>query len=231
MAFTAILPHRPMARVDMTQHPYEVPIGVQVVGGTITWYIYTRKNKTSQAFRDEIYLAAALGHLKVPAHCEKYYRGSDSLHIKKMHRTETAELLAEETRDLNTLLNMNEEDLLKVEGIGDKTAKAIAEFFEDKENQEEIKLLLKYGVHPQKMKEKMSGHRFSGKTFVLTGTLSHYTRDEATALIKERGGHVAGSVSKNTDYVLVGEEPGSKYEKAKKLNIAILSEEQFRKMV
>jgi DNA ligase (NAD+) len=118
-----------------------------------------------------------------------------------------------------------------IEGIGEKTAKAIAEYLHDADNREEIKLLLKHGVEPQKLKKKMTGHAFSGKTFVLTGALANYSRDEAMALIKERGGSVSGSVSKNTDYVLVGDEPGSKYDKAKKLNIQLLSEDQFRKML
>jgi DNA ligase (NAD+) len=145
--------------------------------------------------------------------------------------TETADLLAEECGDLETLLKMKEEDFLKVEGIGEKTAHAVAEFFHDTDNREEIKRLLSHGVEPKRPKKKISGHPFSGKTFVLTGALAHFTRDEAAALIKERGGKVSGSVSKNTDYVLVGEEPGSKYDKAKELKITLLSEEQFRKMI
>lgn len=144
---------------------------------------------------------------------------------------ETAELLAEEAHDLDTLMEMREEDLLAIEGIGEKTAPAIVAFFKDKDNREEIKLLLAHGVHPQKMKKKIGGHPFSGKVFVLTGALQHFSRDEASALIKERGGKTSGSVSKNTDYVLVGDEPGSKYGKAKELGIQILSEEQFRKML
>lgn len=145
--------------------------------------------------------------------------------------TETAELLAEEAGDLDKLIEMSFEDLLAIEGIGEKTAKAIAAFFKDKDNREEIRLLLAHGVHPQKMKKKISGHPFSGKIFVLTGALQHYTRDEAMALIKERGGKTSGSVSKNTDFVLVGDEPGSKYDKAKELGIKILTEEQFKKML
>ncbi len=145
--------------------------------------------------------------------------------------TETAELLAEEAGDLDTLMEMSEEALLAIEGIGEKTAPAIVAFFKDKDNREEIRLLLAHGVHPQKMKKKISGHPFAGKVFVLTGTLPRLTRDEATALIKERGGKTSGSVSKNTDYVLVGEDPGSKYDKAKELGIKILSEEQFRKLL
>ncbi|MBS0625839.1 MAG: NAD-dependent DNA ligase LigA [Verrucomicrobia bacterium] len=146
--------------------------------------------------------------------------------------TETAELLAEEARDLDHLMHMSEEELLHIEGIGEKTASAIVEHFSDRANREEIRLLLDHGVTPQRQKrQKIAGHIFSGKTFVLTGALKHYTRDEAASLIKERGGKTAGSVSKNTDYVLVGEDPGSKYDKAKELKIDILSEEQFKKML
>jgi DNA ligase (NAD+) len=145
--------------------------------------------------------------------------------------TETAEILAEEAGDLETLMEMREEDLISIEGIGEKTAPAIVSYFKDKDNIEEIKLLLKHGIELQKRKKKVSGHAFSGKTFVLTGALTHYTRNEATSLIKERGGKVCSSVSKNTDYILVGDEPGSKYEKAKQLGIKTLSEEQFKKML
>jgi DNA ligase (NAD+) len=145
--------------------------------------------------------------------------------------TETADLLAEESGDLDTLLKMKEDDFLAIVGIGEKTAHAVAEFFRDPDHREEIKLLLAHGVQPKSPKKKLSGHAFSGKTFVLTGALTHYSRDEAASLIKERGGKVSGSVSKNTDYVLVGEEPGSKYDKAKELKITLLSEDQFRKML
>ena len=144
---------------------------------------------------------------------------------------ETAEALAEEAGDLETLLQMQEDELNAIEGIGDKTAQVIYTFLQDKGQREEIRLLLHAGVEPQKMKKKMSGHAFSGKTFVLTGALAQLSRDEAAALIKERGGKVSGSVSKKTDYVLVGDEPGSKYDKAKELGITILSEAQFQKML
>lgn len=146
--------------------------------------------------------------------------------------TETAELLAEEAGDLHKLMEMSEQQLVAIEGIGEKTAKAISAFFEDKDNREEIRLLLHHGVHPQNVKKKkIAGHDFAGKTFVLTGTLEKYSRDEATNLIKERGGKVSGSVSKNTDYVVVGEDPGSKYDKAKELGVKILSEAQFQKIL
>lgn len=144
---------------------------------------------------------------------------------------ETAELLAHEARDLDHLVSMKEEELLAIEGIGEKTAHAIVEHFRDEENREEIVLLLKGGVEPQKLKQKRIDHDFLGKTFVLTGSLQNFSRDEATSQIKERGGYVTGSVSKNTDYVVVGDEPGSKYEKAKKLGVPILTEEEFQKLL
>jgi len=145
---------------------------------------------------------------------------------------ETAEALAETMRDLDHIMSASEEELADVEGIGQKTAHAIWLFFQDAGHREEIGRLLKHGVKPQAMhKKKKVGHAFEGKTFVLTGSLTHFSRDEATDLIKERGGKVTGSVSKKTDYVLVGDEPGSKYDKAKELKVPILSEEEFKKMV
>ncbi len=145
--------------------------------------------------------------------------------------TETAEALAREARDINTLLQMGEAELNAIEGIGDKTAHAIFTFLQKKEVRQEIQRLLDHGVKPEKMKKKIEGHPLSGKTVVLTGTLTCFTRDEAIDLIKERGGKVSGSVSKKTDYVVVGEDPGSKYEKAKELHVEILSEKQFKEML
>lgn len=146
--------------------------------------------------------------------------------------TETAELLAEQAGDIETLMQMKEDDLLAIDGIGEKTAHAIADHFRNSEHVKEIKLLLAHKVVPQhSKKKKIAGHDFSGKTFVLTGALQEYSRDEASALIKERGGRIVGSVSKKTDYVLVGEDPGSKYDKAKELGISILSEKQFKSML
>lgn len=144
--------------------------------------------------------------------------------------SETAELLAETAGDLEVLEEMSVEEFDAIEGIGEKTAELIYDFFQDKGNQEEIQLLLAYGVKPKKQK-KLLGHEFSGKTFVLTGSLASYTRDEAGILIKERGGKVSSSVSKKTDFVLVGDDPGSKYDKARKLDVPILSEVEFEQML
>lgn len=141
---------------------------------------------------------------------------------------ETAELLAKRAGNLEAVAQMTEEELMEIEGIGPKVAESVVSFFADPENQEEIARLLELGVRPHvKQVKKMEGHPFKGKTFVLTGALQNYTRDSAASLIKERGGKVSGSVSKSTDYVLAGEEPGSKFDKAKQLGITILSEEEF----
>ncbi len=141
---------------------------------------------------------------------------------------ETAAVLADECGSISSFLNLTKEELLRYEGIGDTVADAILEYLKDPKHIEEIELLLSLGVHPsQKEVRKIEGHYFKGKTFVLTGVLEHYSREEAVSLIKERGGKVTNSVSKNTDYVLAGNNPGSKYDKAQKLSIKILSEKEF----
>lgn len=146
--------------------------------------------------------------------------------------SETAELLAEYALSLNKLIKLTKEELLDLEGVGEKVANSVLEFFDDPHNLAEIELLLSYGVTPEKSSVKrIQGHAFAGKTFVLTGSLENYSRDEASTLIKERGGKISSSVSKNTDFVLAGSEPGSKYDKAKKLHVVILSESEFQKML
>jgi DNA ligase (NAD+) len=145
---------------------------------------------------------------------------------------ETAELLANYAGDLDSLMKLDKEELVGIEGVGEKVADSIIDFFKDHHNKEEIKLLLSHGVRPGRVtKKKISNHLFSGKTFVLTGALQEYTRDEASSFIKERGGKTSSSVSKNTDYVLVGDDPGSKYTKAQSLGVKILSEKEFQKLL
>lgn len=145
---------------------------------------------------------------------------------------ETAEILASEAHSIDKLAKMSKEDLLAIEGVGEKMAEAIVEYFKDKEHLKEIDELLDAGVKPEAPKVvRSTGHAFYGKTFVLTGALQNFTRDEASKLIKEKGGKVAGSVSKSTDYVLVGEEAGSKLDKAKELHIKLLTEKQFKDML
>jgi DNA ligase (NAD+) len=132
--------------------------------------------------------------------------------------------------DIDTLANLSEEELIEIDGVGEKVADSVIAYFENPENIKEIHRLFHHGVKPEKIQTK-AGHPFQGKSFVLTGSLENLSRSEAAALIKERGGKVSSSVSKKTDYILVGADPGSKYEKAKELNIPILTEEEFTSLL
>jgi DNA ligase (NAD+) len=141
-----------------------------------------------------------------------------------------ADLLAMRAGDIDTLANLSEEELIEIDGVGEKVADSVIAYFENPENIKEIHRLFHHGVKPEKIQTK-AGHPFQGKSFVLTGSLENLSRSEAAALIKERGGKVSSSVSKKTDYILVGADPGSKYEKAKELNIPILTEEEFTSLL
>ncbi len=133
-----------------------------------------------------------------------------------------AEVLADHISSLEDLETMTREEFQHIEGIGEKTAQAITDFFQDASHKKLVHDLLGAGLIIEKPHRiKIADHLFKGKTFVLTGTLEKYSRDEASELIKQRGGKVSGSVSKKTDYVLAGEEAGSKLEKAKSLGIKI----------
>ena len=139
----------------------------------------------------------------------------------------TAKDLAAKFSDINNLMSASYDDLISVADIGDIIARNIMSFFAEKSNADEIEKLLKCGIKP-KYNLVISESFFTGKKVVLTGTLSSFKRDEATKLIEERGGKVIGSVSKNTDLVLVGENPGSKYDNALKLGIKIIDEDEFK---
>lgn len=144
----------------------------------------------------------------------------------------TAEELANNFGTLDNFLNADVEQLLKINGVGDKVAGSVAEFLQDAGNKEEIAKLLRLGVAPSAtVKTGQIDHSFNGKTFVLTGTLAEYNRTEAAKLIKERGGKVSESVSKKTDFVLAGDDPGSKLDKARSLGVRILSEDEFKAML
>jgi DNA ligase (NAD+) len=145
---------------------------------------------------------------------------------------ETAELLAKKAGTIEVLSKMTAEELLRIDGIGEKVAGAIVDYFANEKNQHEIADLLSLGVKPHQLKTvSYQGHPFYEKTFVLTGTLQNYTRTAASELIKDRGGKVSDSVGKKTDYLIAGESAGSKFDKAQMLGIPILSEEQFSEML
>lgn len=144
----------------------------------------------------------------------------------------TAEFLARKAGDISFLMKMSLEELLEIDGVGEKVAQAVHDFFANEENQKEIDLLLKRGVNPEPLKMEFDpNHPFYEKTFVLTGTLSQFTRQQASDLIKQKGGKVSSSVSVKTDFLLAGEEAGSKLDKAKKLSVRVLTEEQFSQML
>ncbi len=144
----------------------------------------------------------------------------------------TAELLAERAGELEAIAKMTIDELKEIEGIGDIVASSVAEHFQDPHAKKEIQELLKAGVEPEvKRRRVQTGHPFNNKNFVLTGTLSSFSRSEATELIKDRGGKVVGSVSKKTDYVLAGDDPGSKLDKAKELGVTVLSEKEFKNLL
>jgi DNA ligase (NAD+) len=135
----------------------------------------------------------------------------------------TAQFLAEHFGDISALEKAGEEELQQVEEVGPRIAKSIVEFFAEPKNRELVEELRAAGL-TLKGKKKERGTKLAGKTFVLTGTLSNYTRDEAKKLIEDAGGKVAGSVSKKTDYVVAGADAGSKLDKAKELGVAVVDE-------
>jgi len=141
----------------------------------------------------------------------------------------TAELLEKFVGSIEKLSQMSEEALCMIDGIGTKMAHSIAEFFLNPANQKEIEKLITFGVQPKAQIHTTLSHSFFGKVFVLTGSLKMLKRSEAIHLIKERGGKVHGSISKKTDYLLLGEHPGSKYRKALNLGIEMMDEKTFHK--
>lgn len=123
------------------------------------------------------------------------------------------------------------EKLEEIPDIGPKVAESIYEWFEDKRNVSLLEKLEKAGVRIEEMKETKKGRKLEGKTFVLTGSLSSMSREAAKDKIRELGGDISESVSKKTSYVIVGDEPGSKYEKAKKLGVQTIDEKEFLSML
>ncbi|MCQ2479084.1 MAG: NAD-dependent DNA ligase LigA [Clostridia bacterium] len=141
-----------------------------------------------------------------------------------------ANLLAERFGTMSAIMDASEEDILTIDGFGAIMAKSVADYFKTKSNRELIDSLMSQGLNMKYLKE-VKDSRFAGKTFVLTGTLSKFTRNEASAIIESFGGKTSSSVSKKTSYVLAGEEAGSKLKKATDLGITIINEEQFGEMI
>ncbi len=145
---------------------------------------------------------------------------------------ETAIRLAKHFQSLDAIIHVGQEELEQVSDVGPRVAESIVEYFSHKENQKLLQDLLKNGVTivSQRTTQKKDTP-ISGKTFVFTGGMEEFTRDGAKDLVREMGGEISESVSKKTDYVVVGSDPGSKYEKAKKLGVTVLTEGEFKKLV
>ena len=143
---------------------------------------------------------------------------------------ETADILVNEFPSFDAIKNASFEDLCNIEGIGEIIAKSIYEYFKNPDNLKLIDELISLGMNPHS-EEKIKSNKLEGKTFVLTGTLSSMTRDEASEIIKSHGGKTSSSVSKKTSYVLAGENPGSKLDKAQNLGVIILTEDNFLEMI
>jgi DNA ligase (NAD+) len=143
----------------------------------------------------------------------------------------TGQLLAENFSSLDDLADAKEDQLFEVTEVGPKVAAAIAEFFSEPANRKIIKKLDKAGVRPTAEKRVLKSQKFAGKSFVFTGALANRSREEAGQLVMQHGAKVSSSVSKKTDYVVVGTDPGSKYDKAKELGVAVLSEPEFEKLL
>jgi DNA ligase (NAD+) len=142
----------------------------------------------------------------------------------------TAKLLATAFGSMENLEQATEEELLSIREIGPQVAQSIIIFFHNPRNIETINRMLSVGVRPLGEERRLGG-RFTGMTFVFTGTLARLTRDDARLLVENEGGHAAGSVSRKTDFVVVGSEAGSKLDKARELGVKIISEEDFLSML
>lgn len=156
---------------------------------------------------------------------------------------ETADLVAKEITNSKLRIKnfsdvikyfpeITKEEWLAVKGIGEKSAESLVEWFSDTKNQELLRSFQSEGIVIGMLEKKdQKDLHFSGMTFVLTGELVSFTRDDLKAIIKEKGGSVSSTVSRNTDYVVVGENPGSKYKKAKELGVRILEEKGLKKLL
>lgn len=156
---------------------------------------------------------------------EKFINALGILHIGE----ETAIDLARHFGSIKALQHASVDELKQVDGIGDVASKEVHNWFRDKDNQNFIKKLLNVGI---KIKSpKRAGIKLKDKTFVLTGALEQFSREEAENAVRQLGGNVSGSVSRNTDFVVAGAESGSKYDKAKKLGVKIIKEKEFLKLL
>jgi len=142
-----------------------------------------------------------------------------------------AYVLAQKFASIDKLIQSKIEDLKNIRDIGDVMSESIADFFSQEQTKKLIGKLKKYGVNTYEKVVETRSAKFSGKTFVFTGELKSFSRTEAEKKVRELGGEFSSSVSKETDFVVAGDNPGTKYQKAKELRINIIDEVQFLKMI
>lgn len=142
-----------------------------------------------------------------------------------------SKILAKKYKTIDNLSNASFEELSEIADIGPIMAKSIVDFFEEDQTKDLIEKIKQAGVNTKSLEQEEQDQKFEGLTFVLTGSLEKYTRQEATDIIEKFGGKVSGSVSKKTNYLLAGEDAGSKLTKAQSLGVKIISEEEFEKMI
>ncbi len=145
--------------------------------------------------------------------------------------SKASKLIAKYAKTMDNLIDITFEELISIEEIGETIAKSVIEYFSEPQNLELIEKLRKKGVNFEEEIEENADLRFANMTFVLTGTLSDFTRNEASEIIEKFGGKSSSSVSKKTTYVLAGEEAGSKLEKANKLGVKVITEQDFKDMI
>jgi len=144
---------------------------------------------------------------------------------------ESADILTRYFKTIDEIKAASLEDLSAIDGIGEKMAKNIYEYFKDEDNLKIIEKGLSLGINPKNTYTISDNLKLKGKSFVITGTLNEFSRDKAQEILKSLGAKTPSAVSRNTDYVIAGENPGSKLEKAKSLGIPVLSEEEFKDMI
>jgi len=145
--------------------------------------------------------------------------------------TKAAKILAKEFNTIDNIANADFDTLSQINDIGPIAANSIVEFFKQEQTKDLIKRLQDYGVNMELRSEQNIDNRFEAMTFVLTGSLEKFTRDEASNIIEKFGGKVSSSVSKKTNYVLAGEEAGSKLTKARSLGVKVITESEFEEMI
>ena len=144
---------------------------------------------------------------------------------------ESADILAQNFKDIEALKAANVEDLSAIDGIGEKMAKSIYDYFHNEQNLKTLDEVLKLGLVLENTYRKEENLKFKGLSFVLTGTLEEFSRDKAQEILKSLGAKTPNSVSKNTDYVIAGANAGSKLTKAQNLGIKILNEQEFKELI